>query len=144
MPLSAPRPRTRSRSTPRFAHSARARTFRGQDEAWRRELRQPPSAAPIYTARHRQQLPGDVVATEDSPPVRAAEAAVHEAFEGLGATWDFYSDIYGRQSIDDEGMPLDATVHYGEDYDNAFWNGSRWSSATETARSSTASRRRST
>jgi Zn-dependent metalloprotease len=77
----------------------------------------------IYTARHRQQLPGDVVATEDSPPVRAAEAAVHEAFEGLGATWDFYSDVYGRQSIDDEGMPLEATVHYGEDYNNAFWNG---------------------
>jgi Zn-dependent metalloprotease len=31
--------------------------------------------------------------------------------------------VYGRNSIDDEGMHLDATVHYGHDYDNAFWNG---------------------
>ena len=30
-----------------------------------------------------------------------------------------------RNSIDDEGLPLDATVHYGQDYDNAFWNGQR-------------------
>ena len=31
--------------------------------------------------------------------------------------------VYGRNSIDDEGLPLDATVHYGRRYDNAFWNG---------------------
>ena len=43
--------------------------------------------------------------------------------QGLGATWDFYFDVYGRQSIDDEGLPLDATVHFGSDYNNAFWNG---------------------
>lgn len=77
----------------------------------------------IYTARHQQQLPGDVIATEEKPPTRASDAAAYEAFQGLGATWDFYYEVYGRQSIDDEGMPMDATVHYGTDYDNAFWNG---------------------
>lgn len=77
----------------------------------------------IYTAGHQQQLPGQIVATEQKPATAASDLAVYEAFEGLGATWDFYWDIYGRQSIDDEGMPLDATVHYGTDYNNAFWNG---------------------
>jgi Zn-dependent metalloprotease len=77
----------------------------------------------IYTARHQQQLPGEVVATEERPPARAADAAAYEAFEGLGATWDFYSEVYGRQSIDDEGMPLEATIHYATKYNNAFWNG---------------------
>ena len=88
-----------------------------------------PAAAPagkrrtIYTANHREDLPGTVVATEEKPPKSATDAAVYEAFQGLGTTWDFYSEIYGRQSIDDEGMPLDATVHFGTDYNNAFWNG---------------------
>ena len=76
----------------------------------------------IYTANHSQQLPGTVVASEAKPPAQAADVAVREAFDGLGATWDFYSDVFNRHSIDDEGMPLNATVHYGNRYNNAFWN----------------------
>ena len=30
-----------------------------------------------------------------------------------------------RNSIDGAGLPLDATVHFGVRYDNAFWNGTR-------------------
>lgn len=77
----------------------------------------------IYTARHGQDLPGDIVATERRPPSAGGDPAAAEAFDGLGATWDFYAAILGRQSIDDEGMALDATVHFGDDYNNAFWNG---------------------
>ena len=77
----------------------------------------------IYTAGNQQQLPGVVVATEKNQPASNADVAVREAFNGLGATWDFYFDVFDRNSIDDEGMPLDATVHYGNRYNNAFWNG---------------------
>ncbi len=77
----------------------------------------------IYTANNMQQLPGSVVATEKNPPATSADVAVREAFDGLGATWDFYFDVFDRHSIDDEGMPLDATVHYGNRYNNAFWSG---------------------
>jgi Zn-dependent metalloprotease len=79
----------------------------------------------IYTAGNQQLLPGEVVATEDAPPALNADIAVREAFDGLGATWDFYSEVFDRHSIDDEGKPLDATVHYGTNYNNAFWNGSQ-------------------
>jgi Zn-dependent metalloprotease len=75
----------------------------------------------IYTANNQQQLPGVVVATEENPH-GGADVAVTEAFDGLGATWDFFFDIFDRQSIDDEGMALAATVHYGNRYNNAFWN----------------------
>jgi len=34
-------------------------------------------------------------------------------------------EIYERNSIDDRGMRLDSTVHYGMNYDNAFWNGNQ-------------------
>jgi Zn-dependent metalloprotease len=77
----------------------------------------------IYTANNSQQLPGTVVAAEAKPPAPNADVEVREAFDGLGATWDFYAQVFDRHSIDDEGMPLNATVHYGNRYNNAFWNG---------------------
>ena len=77
----------------------------------------------IYDAHHTETLPGDVVRLEGSNP--AGAPAVDEAYDGLGATFDLYWDIYDRHSIDDEGMPLDATVHFGDAYNNAFWNGER-------------------
>ena len=42
-------------------------------------------------------------------------------------------DAYQRNSIDDQGLPLIGTVHYGRNYNNAFWNGSRWCLVTATA-----------
>jgi Zn-dependent metalloprotease len=78
----------------------------------------------IFSAANQELIPGTVVATEDAPP-NGTDPAVSEAFAGLGATWDFYADVYDRNSIDDEGLALDATVHYGTGYDNAFWNGAR-------------------
>lgn len=93
-------------------------------------LRLPPAAAvagvtrrTISDAAHLQSLPGRVVRTEDQPPV--ADAAVNEAYTGLGDTHALYWSRYQRDSIDGRGLPLDATVHYGRDYDNAFWDGER-------------------
>src|SRR6266542_3704886 len=53
------------------------------------------------------------------------DPAVNEAYDGLGATFKFYWDVYKRNSIDDRGMKLDGVVHYGSKYDNAFWNSAR-------------------
>jgi Zn-dependent metalloprotease len=75
----------------------------------------------IFDAHNAETLPGDVVRTEGGPS--ADDVAVDEAYDGLGATYDFYWAAYGRNSIDDEGMPMNATVHFGQDYNNAFWNG---------------------
>jgi Zn-dependent metalloprotease len=75
----------------------------------------------IYTAKHTETLPGTVVRGEGD--ALSGDAAVDEAYDGLGATWDLYWEAYARNSIDDEGLPLDATVHYGRAYDNAFWDG---------------------
>lgn len=74
----------------------------------------------IYTAKGSQVLPGTPVRAEGQAPTN--DEAVNEAYEGLGITFDFFAEIFGRNSIDDSGMPLDATVHFGRDYNNAFWN----------------------
>lgn len=77
----------------------------------------------ISDAGNAQQLPGMVVRTEDDDPVD--DVAVNEAFDGLGATFEMLLSAFVRNSLDDAGAPLDATVHYGVDYDNAFWDGER-------------------
>jgi Zn-dependent metalloprotease len=75
----------------------------------------------IYDAKGQQTLPGTLVRSEGDGP--SADVAVNEAYDGLGATYGFYMEQFSRNSIDDEGMPLNATVHFGQGYDNAFWNG---------------------
>ncbi|MFD5571621.1 M4 family metallopeptidase [Streptomyces cadmiisoli] len=88
----------------------------------------PPAAAPadrphrtVYDARHRTQLPGRKVRGEGDEPGK--DATVNRAYAGLGATFELLLTAYGRNSIDGRGLPLDATVHYDENYNNAFWNG---------------------
>jgi Zn-dependent metalloprotease len=75
----------------------------------------------IYTAKNSQALPGTLVRSEGDRPI--GDAAADEAYDGLGATWDLYWEAYTRNSIDDEGLALNATVHFGRGYDNAFWDG---------------------
>lgn len=77
----------------------------------------------IYDQGHSEDTaPGRLVRSEGDPPV-PGDDAVNEAYDGLGATYRFYWEVFGRDSIDDQGMGLIGLVHYGQDYDNAFWDG---------------------
>jgi Zn-dependent metalloprotease len=75
----------------------------------------------VYDAGNGYDLPGRMIRSEGSR--KPKDAAVNEAFDGSGATYDFFWKAFHRNSIDGRGMRLDSTVHYGESYDNAFWNG---------------------
>ncbi|MBH8572526.1 peptidase M4 family protein [Nostocaceae cyanobacterium CENA369] len=75
----------------------------------------------IYDAQNSQQLPGTVVRHEGDAP--SSDEAVNEAYDAAGATYDLFYEVFDRNSIDDKGLRLDSTVHYGVKYDNAFWNG---------------------
>ncbi len=77
----------------------------------------------ISDAGSEERLPGEVVRREGQSPI--GDSAADEAYDGLGATFALLADAFGRDSIDGRGLPLDATVHYGRDYDNAFWDGAR-------------------
>jgi Zn-dependent metalloprotease len=107
-------------------------TLTAQFRASRLEMAARPSAVPrapgvamrqrsVYTANFGSSLPGQLVRAEGAPP--SGDAAVDEAYDGSGATYDLYWDVYQRNSIDGSGMRLDSTVHYQQGYDNAFWNG---------------------
>ncbi|MGW2826735.1 M4 family metallopeptidase [Streptomyces sp. NPDC001443] len=75
----------------------------------------------VYDAEHRQNLPGELRRAEGQAEV--SDTSVNHAYDGLGATFGFYLQILSRVSIDGYGLPLVASVHYLEDYNNAFWDG---------------------
>ncbi len=77
----------------------------------------------IYDANHGTNLPGTAVRQEGDPP--SADVAINEAYDGSGFTYDLYKNVYNRNSVDGNGMALISSVHYDQNYDNAFWDGSQ-------------------
>ncbi|MCY7405708.1 MAG: M4 family metallopeptidase [Cryobacterium sp.] len=77
----------------------------------------------ISDAGGQERLPGRRVRAEGQPA--GSDPAVNEAYDSLGTTQNLFWTQFGRDSIDGFGLPLDATVHYGRQYDNAFWDGER-------------------
>jgi len=79
----------------------------------------------VYDMKNRggNGLPGTKVRGEGDPPTD--DVAVNEAYDGADHTYDFYKDVLDRSSIDDDDMELVSSVHYGVDFDNAFWQGTQ-------------------
>lgn len=76
----------------------------------------------VYDEKGSQNLPGKLVRGEGAKA--SPDAAVNEAYDGAGATYELFEKLFCRNSIDGKGMRLDSSVHFGDKYDNAFWNGS--------------------
>jgi len=66
-------------------------------------------------------LPGRLVRSEGG--AKSKDRAVNEAYDHAGTTYDFYLTLFTRNSLDDKGMSLRSSVHVGDKYNNAFWNG---------------------
>jgi Zn-dependent metalloprotease len=77
----------------------------------------------VYDVHNGSQgdLPGVKVRGEGEPA--AADAAVNQAYDGAGTTYDFYQSVFNRNSVDGQGLELVSSVHFENNYDNAFWNG---------------------
>jgi Zn-dependent metalloprotease len=81
------------------------------------------SSRVVHSANNTETLPGEVVRSDGDPPVD--DLAVDEAFDSSGQVLDLFQSQFGRRSIDGRGGTVSITVHYGRDYDNAFWDGSQ-------------------
>ena len=53
------------------------------------------------------------------------ESAGVDAQYGTNMTWDFYKSTYGRNGIFGNGSGSYNRVHYGKNYVNAFWDGTK-------------------
>ena len=88
----------------------------------------PPTAAAgaawvVHTAHNGSTLPGDVVRSAGDRA--SGDAAVDEAATGVTDTLALYTDAFSRSSYDGKGAQVVVTVHFEQDYDNAFWDGTQ-------------------
>lgn len=75
----------------------------------------------IYDQHHNtDQTPGTVARNEGQKAV--ADQATNQAYDGLGATYDFYWKVFERDSINNQGLPLLGLVHFAANYPNAYWD----------------------
>jgi len=126
-----PSARVRERAMATLRIEQQERSLRGLQGAAIAKARLPatPALPPgqinraVHNAANDTALPGQLVRAEGQPA--SGDAAVDEAYDHLGATYDLFWQVYRRHSIDNAGLPLVGTVHYGQDYDNAFWNGAQ-------------------
>ena len=81
------------------------------------------SAREVYDAKGKEVQPGDKARFEGDKATGNEE--VDNAYDYTGFIRDFYKKEYGRDSIDGNGMKFVSTVNYGDNYENAFWNGSQ-------------------
>jgi bacillolysin len=90
------------------------------------------NAEGIYTYDFKNQwrsssvrLPGDLFAARDAAWTSDYERAGVDAHYNSEKVYDYFLNEHGRNSIDGKGMAIISTVHYGDKYNNAFWNGSQ-------------------
>lgn len=75
----------------------------------------------VFDAQGRTFLPGKLLRDEDDPPVR--DVSADKVYENVGHALRFFFEVFDRDSIDDKGMRVDASVHYDFQFRNAMWTG---------------------
>jgi bacillolysin len=76
-----------------------------------------------YDAANRTRLSGSLWASIDNLLNNTYDAAAVDAHYYAGKTYDYYNNVFHRNSYDDNGAIVKSSVHYGSKYNNAFWNG---------------------
>lgn len=74
------------------------------------------------TANNRQTYPGTTIYSSTTTINDAAGVSAHYY---AGVVYNFYKNLFNRNSLDNNGMNLISTVHYGTKYNNAFWDGTQ-------------------
>lgn len=84
------------------------------------ELAASPDVA-VYNSKNTQNLPGSLV----TKPKTSKDNTAKRCFTETTSVAKFYKSVFGRNSIDNAGMTLLSSIHYGSRYNNAMWNGSQ-------------------
>lgn len=77
----------------------------------------------VYDGEHTEdenKLPGKVLRVESQQPV--SDESANQAYDNVGNVLDFYKTIFNWQSIDNKNMHVISTVHFANNYENAFWD----------------------
>ena len=118
--------------------AGRQSTITRSQRAARKERHPEPATGPMSGKPHRKvfnanyqqgdwsvaKLPAKALArTEGSAPT--GDPAIDDTYDALGRVYDFFQLTFQRDSWDGKGAPLEAVVHFGRNFENAFWDGRR-------------------
>ena len=78
-------------------------------------------AVTVYDCKHSQTLPGTLV----PKPSTSTDATAKRTWKETRAVATFYRNVFKRNSIDDAGMTLLSSIHFGTKFNNAMWNGAQ-------------------
>ena len=76
---------------------------------------------PVYDCKNTQSLPGTPV----NNPGNSTDITVKGTFTETDGMAKFLSKEFGRNSLDGRGMTMLSSVHFGQNFNNAFWNGTQ-------------------
>jgi Zn-dependent metalloprotease len=96
---------------------------RSGDVVWQYDNLQTAKSRRVHNLNHGTSLPGPVARTEGQGVV--GDTDVDTNYERLGSTYDCYSALFNRDSFDNAGATLISSVHYSNNYVNAFWDGTQ-------------------
>jgi hypothetical protein len=77
----------------------------------------------VFDAGGGEELPGNLLLDEERPGLTTEDVHAREAYHASGAMYDLLARVFLRNSIDNRGMPIISTIHFGSNYANACWNG---------------------
>ncbi|ARU59742.1 hypothetical protein CBW65_00785 [Tumebacillus avium] len=75
-----------------------------------------------YTANYGSSYPGTLMTDADN---NWTDPAAVDAHYHSGVVYDYYYNKHNRNSYDGVGGTMKSTVHYGQNYVNAFWDGTQ-------------------
>jgi len=75
----------------------------------------------VYDDEQTTKLPGKLIRSEGGD--EATDFVANQAYSNAGNCYYYYYNVFQRDSWNNEGAPLNSTVHYNVAFNNAFWNG---------------------
>jgi len=77
----------------------------------------------LHNLNHGTSLTGPIARVEGGAAVSDTDVNVN--YDWLGATYDCYFQLFGRDSYNGAGIKMISSVHYSNNYVNAYWNGTQ-------------------
>jgi len=79
----------------------------------------------VYDCKQKTDFATAVLLWDTKNTPKITSLAGKNVIRGGKASWDFYWQLFGRNSIDNQGLLIKQYIHYDKGMDNAYWDGRR-------------------
>lgn len=79
----------------------------------------------VYDCKQKTDLSRAILLWDSKTNQKITSIAGKNVIKGGKASWDFYWQLFSRNSIDNKGLLIKQYVHYDKGLDNAYWDGRR-------------------